>query len=91
MILGLLGKLFCVKRDSFMPNVDVEPTFRQLEIMNDSQTSEQFERDDKARMFTNYAQITSVAEWRQIAAVLDRAFFVLFMILVIVVSFMLGH
>ena len=76
-----------------MPIEDSEPvSFRPLENMNtDNQTFESMERDDRTKMFKTYARLTSVAEWRQVAAILDRLFLVLFTILVIVITFMLSH
>ena len=78
-----------------MPIEDSEPEpvpFRPLENMNtDGQTFDSMERDDRTKMFKTYARLTSVAEWRQTAAILDRLFLILFTILVIVITFMLSH
>ena len=92
-VLGVLGKLLCVGRDSYMPLDESEPiTFRRLEnLQTDQHTFDSVERDDRTKMFKTYARITSVAEWRQMAAVLDRLFLVLFTIIVIILSFILIH
>ena len=92
-VLGVLGKLLCVERDSYMPLDESEPiTFRRLEnLQTDQHTFDAVERDDRTKMFRTYARITSVAEWRQMAAVLDRLFLVLFTIIVIILSFILIH
>ena len=76
-----------------MPLDDAEPImFRRLEnLQTDQQTFDSVERDDRTKMFKTYARITSVAEWRQMAAVLDRLFLILFAIIVIILSFMLTH
>ena len=76
-----------------MPLDDAEPImFRRLEnLQTDQHTFDSVERDDRTKMFKTYARITSVAEWRQMAAVLDRLFLILFAIIVIILSFLLTH
>ena len=68
-------------------------TFQPMQETNrDTQmhTFDSAERDDKSKMFSTYARVTSVAEWRQLAAILDRMFLILFTLLVVCISFTLG-
>lgn len=104
--LGVLGRILCIRRDSFMqdeptPSSHSDATFRRLDDMTHAASDATdvgggggvFDSapDDRAKMFRTYAQITSEAEWRQLAAILDRCFLILFSILVVVISFMFGH
>ena len=92
-VLEVLGKLLCIGRDPYILIDDGEPmNFRRLENMNnENDTFDSTDRGDKTRMFKSSARMTSIAEWRRLAAVLDRAFLVLFTIIVTVVSFLHVH
>jgi len=43
--------------------------------------------DDKQQMMQTYARLTTVSEWRQLAAILDRLLFLVFLIVSVCVLF----
>ena len=46
--------------------------------------------DDKQRMMQTYARLTTISEWRQLSVILDRLFFVIFLVVAVFILLCLG-
>ncbi|ELU01557.1 hypothetical protein CAPTEDRAFT_224098 [Capitella teleta] len=82
LFLGVFGRLCCVKRDDYMMVV-ASDGFK-ADTGDQSQSFENI--DDQQRMVSQASRLRSSAEWRQLACVLDRLFFLLFLAVVIIAA-----
>ena len=73
--LGLCGRVCFIKRDDFLADADTV-SYSPLEVSNDG--TEQ-DREKSMRM-------VAAAEWCQLAAILDRMYFVLFSVFVLITA-----
>ncbi|ELT97538.1 hypothetical protein CAPTEDRAFT_176086 [Capitella teleta] len=88
--LGVLGRLMCIRRDDYIPVEEAErPMHRVLELQAD--VSLDSDPNDHDNMMKSYSRLTTTAEWRQLAAILDRLLFFLLTISVIMVGISLAH
>lgn len=88
--LTCLGKVLCVSRQDYMPTSTTPGTnMRSLEVIGDN-PGESFADEDKAEIFRNFAQSSQMAEWRQLAVVIDRLCLLIYLVLVIFSTIALG-
>ena len=59
---------------------------RGLEIQGDHGNNLEASPDDRQRMMRSYSRLTTTAEWRQLASVLDRLLFIIFAIVIILLA-----
>ena len=78
--LGFLSSLLCVSRDDHVEDeLTMDPVPVSSNIPIDLEST-----NDRAEIVRNPTQIKNTAEWRQLAAVLDRIFMFLFCVIVVV-------
>jgi hypothetical protein len=88
-MLGGFGRLLCVKRETYMPLENMEtPSMRKLEVMSDGDNNSI--DDDRARIMQTSARAACISEWRQLAVILDRLLFLIFLVIAILVIMVMG-
>ena len=92
-ILGLCGRLMCVSRDDYMPlsGTGPEHSMRKLEVMSGGDGVVEGEEvgnreDDREQILRNYAKCTQSADWKQLAAILDRLGFLVFFTMALILT-----
>ena len=67
-----------MNRDDYLPDEETD-----MRKMSDSGNPEDV---DKERILKSYSRLTVIAQWRQLAVVLDRLLFIVFFLLVVIVA-----
>lgn len=87
-ILGVCGRCLRVPREDFMQTASLSQrapvTMRSLEMMSDTADQQNQLDDDKEDILRNFAQCSQRAEWRQLAIIIDRACFIIYVFIVVV-------
>jgi hypothetical protein len=83
----VLGRLLCIRRDDYIP---VEEAERPMVVRSDGNGVDTGP-SEQDKMMRSYTRLTATAEWRQLAVVLDKLFFFIFTVMVILVAVILAR